>query len=236
MNAARLFASVALVCAAACGPTNGSGVPRTESRTVTDFTRARFGGGLEVTVNEGPLSALVLTGDDNLVPLIDAWVEGGTLVVEPRPDLSLHPVRPLTAAITVPRLDVFAGSGATRATIEAMRGDAVRLEASGASTLVIGTLAAAGVTAVGSGASAIEAKGALTTALSVDLAGASIGRFRELTTDTLVLTLSGASKLTATVTQSVRGTASGASAVTLYGSPVTREITTSGASTVVYSQ
>lgn len=65
----------------------GSGVVRTETRTVPAFERVDVGGEYDVVVRVGATRSLVLEGDDNLLPLIRTEVREGTLHIESEDDL-----------------------------------------------------------------------------------------------------------------------------------------------------
>ena len=60
----------------------GSGVPRTEEREVGAFDRIELSGSGRLEVTTGPLSALSVTADDNLLGLLRTEVVDGTLIIE----------------------------------------------------------------------------------------------------------------------------------------------------------
>jgi len=88
MNVLVCFA--AALSAAAWGPSadaqkekvKGSGVTATDSRTVDKFDEVEVSISANVTVTVGEAGPLKITGDDNIVPLIETVVEDGVLKIK----------------------------------------------------------------------------------------------------------------------------------------------------------
>jgi hypothetical protein len=59
----------------------GSGVAKTESRNVIGFRGIVLGVTASVEVRQGAVEGITLTGDDNIVPLVETVVEDGTLKI-----------------------------------------------------------------------------------------------------------------------------------------------------------
>ena len=62
--------------------TKGSGVLKTETRPVANFSRLVLALPAVVTLVQGPADSVTLTTDDNLLPLMTTRVEGDTLIIE----------------------------------------------------------------------------------------------------------------------------------------------------------
>lgn len=88
---AQLTAAAALL--GACGraaafdisrlwPEAGSGLRVEERRRASGFTGLRLSTAARVEIRQGNVESVVVEADDNTAPLIDVFVEGGTLVVE----------------------------------------------------------------------------------------------------------------------------------------------------------
>jgi len=59
----------------------GSGVATTETRAATGFRNVALGVGANVEIRQGASEGLTITGDDNIVPLIETVVDSGTLKI-----------------------------------------------------------------------------------------------------------------------------------------------------------
>lgn len=64
------------------GSTRGNGKKVTQARSLPEFSKVRLEGSLEVKVKVGAASAVSVTIDENLQPLVATRVEGDTLVIE----------------------------------------------------------------------------------------------------------------------------------------------------------
>ncbi len=86
MNTIRsLMMTLAMgLCAAACtsSAVQGDGRTVSETRTVPAFSSVEADTDIDVQVTRGDATAVVVTTDENLVPLITTRVVGSTLVVD----------------------------------------------------------------------------------------------------------------------------------------------------------
>jgi hypothetical protein len=95
----------------------GSGRIAAERRSVSSFEGVSIAGPFEVEIRQGSQEGLELTGDDNLLALIDTRVEGtagaATLKIEPRKDARIEVTQPVRIRIDLIRLSALAigGSG-----------------------------------------------------------------------------------------------------------------------------
>ncbi len=128
----RGFAVAPLLLAlAACEEgTPGSGKLAAEHRTVAAaFTSIEASGSLDLEVKDGPVNVDV-DGDDNLVPLLETTVDGGTLKIRPK-----TPVRtklPMHVKVTAPGIDHIEASGAVDVDVHGAREKlAIRLSGAG---------------------------------------------------------------------------------------------------------
>ncbi|HEY3857054.1 MAG TPA: head GIN domain-containing protein [Verrucomicrobiae bacterium] len=94
----------------------GSGVAKTETRTVPAFSKIELAGSPDVEVTVGPAVSLTITGDDNVMPLIDTEVKGETLEIGSHDSYSSR--TEVKLKITVPSLEHvgISGSGNIHAT------------------------------------------------------------------------------------------------------------------------
>ena len=90
----------------------GSGVVKTESRTVPAFSKIELAGSPDVEVVVGPAVSVTVTADDNVLPFIDTEVKGETLKIGSHDSYNSHVGVKLK--ITVPTLEavgVFQAQG-----------------------------------------------------------------------------------------------------------------------------
>jgi len=123
MTLARRRLLIALVAAASTGAfaadrlVRGSGRIASERRPVSGFERVSIAGPFEVEIRQGTQEGLELSGDDNLLALIDTRVEGtagaATLKIELRKDAQIEVTQPVRVRIGLIRLSALAigGSG-----------------------------------------------------------------------------------------------------------------------------
>jgi hypothetical protein len=226
---------LALAMATGCGPVVvGNGKMVTETKEVALFTQLEVGGGIDITVTEGPLSVLTLSGEENVLPQYEVKVVDGILSIGPKRNTSIQETQTVTGTITVPRLDVVHASGATRVTLGAITSpNNVDIQASGASKISTGLISAPQIHLAASGSSDLEIRG-VTPLLDVEASGASKVVASGLASEVLSIAVSGSSNLSARASKEARGEASGASKVVVVGAPALQQISTSGSSSVTF--
>lgn len=125
------FVLVALSAAvlSACGITidldgarvRGSGISATDRRSVGAFDRVEIGGNFDVDVEVGPTRSIVVTGDDNLVPLVETRVQGTTLKI--RSTESIGPRAGMTVSVTTPTLEAVSVGGSGSVAVRGVDAD-----------------------------------------------------------------------------------------------------------------
>lgn len=220
---------------AGCGPVViGNGKVVTVTHEVPAFSQLSVGGSIDLTVTVGELSVLTLTGEENVLEAHDVLVRDGVLEISPKDRMAVQPTKGISGSISVPRLDAIDASGATTVRTGVLESqNAVGLVGSGSATIITGTVTAARVNVAASGSSEIRTVGS-TPLLRVDASGASDVEAGELASEVLELDASGSASVTAHATKEVRGSASGASDVTVVGSPAVRDIARSGSTSISF--
>jgi Putative auto-transporter adhesin, head GIN domain len=210
----RLLASLALALALGCSPTTrGSGVSKTEARPVAAFSEVAASTGLDVVVHVGAAASVSVTGDDNIVPLVETEVSKDRLRVAYKPGQDVHTSVPLHVDVTLPALRYLSANSGCHVTADGIKADAFVIHAtSGADATVSGTATTLAID--------------VTSGVRLDAGGLASG------TATLHAT-SGAS-VTLRATESVKGDATSGSSVRVLGAPRTREVSTSSGASVAY--
>lgn len=208
-----LTPSLLLLVASGCyfGPqTKGSGISKTEMRTVGDFVEIEISGIVNLDLTQGPATSLEVTTDDNVLPVVLTEVSGGRLKIHTRGGVTTD--LGIKVKATTPALASFEGSGATTATLTGIRARELRLTLSGAST----------ATATGS----VEQ-------LSAHCSGASRLHATKLAAGSVDASASGASTVEVEALQRLKADASGASTISYVGKPAELQGNASGASKLV---
>jgi Putative auto-transporter adhesin, head GIN domain len=209
----------------------GSGQTSTETRSIGRFKSVRISGAFKAILVKGETSALRLEADDNVLPRIETFVEGGILVIKPKNNSWFQNTGPMTAYITFTELEGLDVSGAVSASCEsAIETPRFAIDASGASNLRL-TLKVNELDGDVSGASKINLSGSADR-FGLDASGATSLYAFDMRTLRTRLSLSGASKVEISVSESLDVDASGASKVTFRGNPRSQHIDASGASKV----
>lgn len=188
----------------------GSGLVQTESRPVQGFSAVTVSGGGRAIVEQTGVESLQITAEDNILPLLQAEVQDGRLVLGVRPHTSFTATRGILYRITVRDLSEIEASGASRVEAMALTAPRLVLRFSGASTF--------------SGAGSVDR-------LTVELSGASLVQAQGLSSRIALADLSGASAGILRVSDALSGSVSGNSLLEYLGNPVVT-VSTSGGSSV----
>jgi len=167
-----LFFLATLLCGVAlfaCTGEPGSGTAAEDTRTVSEFDEVVVSGALQLELSLGKKPALKLSGDDNLLPLIETKVEGSKLTVSSKKNLD--PKLPLRLELSAKNVKRVALSGAGKINVEGVDNDALAIELSGAGDVLL-----KGKTKklkIGfSGAGKADATGLSASSVSVSISGA----------------------------------------------------------------
>jgi hypothetical protein len=232
---------------------HGSGILEVREYSVEEFATVEVERALrvQVTVDPDAQPSVRVTMDDNLFDYLDVWERSGILTLSST--RNMRPSRDAVIEVVTPRLGWLEASGASRVLVFGdVEATALDLRLSGASEIVVdGPVRADAFTLTSSGASRvtadllevararIEASGASRLTLTgvaeiVDLrvSGASTFNGSNLDAIDVDASVSGASRVDVRASGTVRGSASGASHVDVWGEPARVDVTTSGASQV----
>lgn len=144
MRTIPVLAALALAAApTACGfsidldtaKVRGSGVSATDRRSVGAFDRIDVSGNFDVVVQVGSPVSVVLTGDDNLLPLVETTVQGSTLKI--RPTERIGPRAGMTVNVTTPTLDGIDVGGSGDVTVHGVRSRSFRAGVHGSAGMVV---------------------------------------------------------------------------------------------------
>jgi Putative auto-transporter adhesin, head GIN domain len=188
-------------------PTIGSGMVRTESRPVQGFSSVIVSAGGRVVIERTGTESLQISAEDNILPLVDATVINGRLILGLKSNASVTTHSAIQFRLTVR--------------------DLATIDASGASRVEFGDIDLRQLTVHLSGASSFAASGSLDD-LTMDLSGVSRCEAAALRVQRAHLDLSGASTAVVRVIATLTASASGVSTVEFFGDPLVQAQTSGG--------
>ena len=208
-------------------PIVGSGITISEERTVEPFTELDLAAVGTVILAQGPDTALVVEGEDNIVPHVRTRVQDARLTIDLEPG-TYRLTRPLRFSVTVPEVTLLRLSGMGRLeAAELVAGSLeVDLSGSGAATIERLTVPALAVRISGSGAVALAG---WADRQEVSLTGSGQYRAGNLESRRAGVAVRGSGAARVWATEALDVTIGGSGSVEYRGSPeITRTITGSG--------
>ncbi len=211
---------LAMLLLAGCGLglVVGSGNTVNEEREISGVkgVALAFVGDLRIT--QGDEEKLLITADDNVLPLITTEVKDGVLTIGSKSTLGIPVVNNLHYDLTVRDLNSLQLSGTGNAEMNGLNTGDLSVGVSGAGNLSIKGLQADRVTANLSGVGNLALSGKANRQ-TIGLSGAGSYSGGDLETGSTTVTLSGLGGATVWATESLNATISGAGNVEYYGSP-----------------
>ncbi len=130
----------------------GSGTVISESRNVNGFTSVNLQGSANVNITIGQSEAVVVKADDNIVPLIETYVQAGTLVIRTKNNTNVITRNPVDVTITMKSLVGVGLSGSGNIGVTGMNGDTLKVSLPGSGNITVsGTTTSLDVSLPGSG-------------------------------------------------------------------------------------
>ncbi len=174
----------------ACSGVKGSGVNKTETREVGNFTGIEAGGVYTLDITAGRSKSVQVSGDDNIVPLVTTELRGERLVVTTKG--SIQPKATLKLTISAPVITLLSISGAAKVNLRGMGGESFQLKVSGAAKATLAG-AISRFELDGSGACNVDASKMPAASVMINLSGA--GKADVNAIEKLMVKISGAGKV-----------------------------------------
>jgi hypothetical protein len=224
-----LLAVLLAGCNVTIGPSlRGSGVAKTETREVAPFSEIEVGSAIQLDVVVGDPTDLVVTADDNVLPLVRTEVTGDRLKIYLDTSLSTNIGVQVKAA--TPELKALVASGASKVNATGITGEKFQIELHGSSTGEFGSEAEVmDITLSGASHAVLAGVGSQ---LNLECFGASRINAAGFTADKVTAVVSGASFAQVNAKEEFAADASGASHIHYTGQPAKLKKQVSGASTV----
>lgn len=178
------------------GGVKGSGNMEEAERLLDDFSRVEIAGAYDVKIEIGEESKVVISAEDNLLPLIRTVVKGNRLKIYSKKNLR-------------PREDIY---------IKVTTKELTKLESSGASSITVKDIEADNFYTVLSGAGSIRLSG-FTRDLKIVMSGAGNIQAKNFIADDVKVVISGACSGTVHANESLRAEVSGVGSIDYYGDP-----------------
>jgi hypothetical protein len=207
------------------------GNERTETLDFTGFSSVEASSAFQVTITQSTSYSVKISASERIFDRIEVTQQGQTLKIDVKPGVFFG-VFNNKAEITMPSLENFALSGASRGTADGFSSsNQFTAQISGASTLDLNNFNAGDINFEVTGASHLTGQGTASNLTSA-VSGASTLDLTDLTVDNANIDLSGASHAIINLTGRLDAQASGASNLQYIGEPTLGTINTSGGSTV----
>lgn len=192
------------------GGASGSGNVKTETRSVSGFSRVALDGVGRLTITQTGVESLSITADDNILPYIDSTVTGDTLHLGPKPGVAVVNVARLDYRLTVKNLSALSVSGAAAVAASGINTTSLTVSLGGAGDFTVAGRA---------------------DSQDVELSGAASYKARDFATKSATVRVSGAGSATVAVSDRLDAHITGVGSITYYGNPnVIRDI--SGVGTI----
>jgi Putative auto-transporter adhesin, head GIN domain len=218
-----LLAAVASLAMTRRTPSYGQS--QRETRVVTGFSRIEVDGVAEVRLRQGKTEGATIEAPPQLLSRMRTIVRDGTLIIDLAQERQWSDWMHWSGAKQVPRvtvdfikIDLVETAGAVKLAADSLRGDELRFDFAGASTVRIKDLQASRLRVDGSGATKVELAGKVGSQ-SVDLSGAGSYAALDLESDRAEVHVSGAGKAYVNAKTSLSVEISGAGLVEYLGNP-----------------
>ncbi|WP_438988650.1 head GIN domain-containing protein [Polaribacter sp.] len=196
----------------------GNGTIIIEKRTTSNYDAITVGGSFDVVLIKGTEGNITLKGEENIIPLIETEISGGTLKIKYKKNTNVKTTRRMVVTVTVSEIESIAlgGSGNIISKTELISDDfSVSLGGSGNIELGIN----ADETNVNIGGSGnIDLKG-ITNNLKCAIAGSGSIRAYNLTTSEINATIAGSGSVKATVKNKIKANLIGSGSIYYKGNP-----------------
>ena len=173
-------------------PVQGNGDVTEETRDVESFDRIEINGLGDINVELGAEETLLVEAEENLLPHLETYVRGSTLVIEIEDERNIIPTKPVKFYLTVVSLEGVAVSGLGNITLPEIEAERFTIDISGAGDIEIDSLNAESFDASMSGLGNLSVFDGQVVSQEVTISGSSgLGSATVRVSDYLKVTISG---------------------------------------------
>lgn len=196
----------------------GSGNVITREIPVSDFDAVILGGIGDLTITQGDTESLVIEAEDNIFAVLESKVEGGQLVLDSMPNISMTPNKRIRYTLVVKDLSKLELSGLGNVTLDGLTTDRLELNISGSGDMKLRNVQATEVRVNIGGLGSVEISGQAGS-LGLDLGGSGDCNAGDLAVRDAEIEISGLGSATVWASDQISVTISGSGDLEYYGSP-----------------
>lgn len=196
---------------------SGNGHIITKSVSTGAFNNVDVRGSMNVVLKQDSTVSVKVESDENLIPYIDIYTDGSTLIVRTKDNYNLDPTKDIVISVSAPvfrNLDV-SGSGDLISESSITSSDEMKMHISGSGSVKM-DVNAPKITAGISGSGGVMLKGAAKD-LSVSMSGSGSIKCFDLAADNVSIHLSGSADAEVTANQKLDVDVSGSGSVVYKG-------------------
>jgi hypothetical protein len=207
----------------------GSGVPKTETRSISGFHSIALGVHAKLELRQGATEGVTITGDDNIVPLVETRVDNGALKINWLNDRDYSTqYKELTIIVDAKMVDGLSIGGSGQAHAAQLKTDNLRVRIGGSGSVAIDQLDADS-TSVNIGGSGRFAAAGRADSLEATLGGSGVLTAAKLATRDARLTVAGSGHATVWAKDNLSARIAGSGGVKYYGTPkISKSVAGSG--------
>jgi hypothetical protein len=197
----------------------GSGVARTETRDVGSFHAIVLGVPARLMLRQGGNESLSISGDDNIVPLVESVVEDGTLKIRwVRKGNYSTSYKSLLIVVDARSIDGLTIRGSGQIDAERLKAGDLRTTIEGSGAIALDSLEAQSVNAAIHGNGRVTAAGHADS-LDLTIAGSGEVLMAKLESRRARVTLQGSGRVIVSAKENLDATIAGSGEVKYYGKP-----------------
>ncbi|MFN2143899.1 MAG: head GIN domain-containing protein [Anaerolineales bacterium] len=197
----------------------GNGNVVEESRSIESFSRLDFQGIGNIYVSYGEKQSLTIEAEENLIPYLETFTRGDTLVIKVEDGRNINPTAPVDFYVTVTDLESVDVSGLGNVELPEIEADRFTIEISGAGDIEIDALVADSFKAEMTGLGNLDIDGGEVVSQEVRISGSGKYNARRMDSQDANIEISGLGSATVSVSEYLDVSISGAGDVEYYGSP-----------------
>lgn len=194
-------------------PTTGAGEVVKDTRNVGRFNALKLSTGARVIIQQGDRYSVAVQAEQNVVPLVDTYVEDGVLVVE---DNRRFKSSNAEVVITLRHVTSIGTTGSVAVTAQGLSAPHLSVSMGGSSALTLKSVSIGKLRAALGGSSALKV-GGVADDFSSELGGSSALQASELEANAISVSSGGSAHATVWAKQSLRLSVGGSSGVSYYG-------------------
>ena len=196
----------------------GSGVARTETRNLSGFHGLALSIDARLELNQDGSEGLTITGDDNIVPLVETVVEDGTLNIRWKRGIGSTSYNDIAIVVHAKSVEALAIAGSGEIRAKTLKAGNLRLSLAGSGRAAMDALNAdsANVSIEGSGSIAAAGRIGL---LDASIAGSGRLSAAKLESQKARIAVAGSGRATVWTVQALDASVLGSGTVRYYGNP-----------------